>query len=400
MSVPWNHYFIKGCSQSGYRCRLTLICLTILTTHLLATSSSGIDSVTQQLKMDSNMLAPMGGDMQDHKMMVKERPIRGISPQQLAQLVANANTDDRLPQPPTHRVTNPQDKILVVYSGPTELVNRTEVFHPNSTATQRKKELYRVNFEYFLKYGVQCETQDTVLVVTEEVRQYYQARVDTMNRACQALDHSVVFVVRSPKCLDLETVRLVLKDDVVKNLDQYDYFIYVNSGVSGPSKNWATMPWTDAVLAPLDDRVKMTGLSLNCKGQPHIQSMMYAVDRLGLEAIQKSNAVFDCVKEPSPHAGMEEYMYIVNRYERGISNAVMDAGYGITSMMGPKVIVFKENRSLCVRRGDRWKAKFQKKDFGRLLDLSDTLFFKTSRFMSEATKREINFTLEANFPDG
>lgn len=392
--------------QQGYRWIILVVAIVgILTSRQLRSSGSLIKNIVTQPS--------------ETRGLDGERSPWTVRRERLALDVAFS--DPRLPKPPVNRVTKPEDKILVVYSGPTEVVNRAEVFHPKSTESQRKKELYRVNFEYFLQYGVQCETQDTVIVVTEDVRLQYQARIDVMNSECQTLDHSVILVSRKPECMDVESVRRVLMDGVVKNLEQYDYFICtcpnvkltlavsiycltlsfqdVNCGVSGPSKHWARLPWTDAVLAPLNDRVKMAGLSLNCAKGPHVQSMMYAVDRIGLQAIINSTAIFDCADKGLKAGSQEEYTYLIQRYELGLSKAIMNAGYGITSIMGPELVVFKKNKTFCseAHRGDRWIAKLQIEDYGRLLDLHETLFFKTSRFMSEATKREINFTLDANF---
>jgi hypothetical protein len=55
--------------------------------------------------------------------------------------------DTRLPQRPKRRVTNPTDKILVAYSGPTELVDRSTSV--KNYRREHLKELYRLNFEHF-----------------------------------------------------------------------------------------------------------------------------------------------------------------------------------------------------------------------------------------------------------
>lgn len=306
--------------------------------------------------------------------------------------------DPRLPKRPTKPATKPTDRVLVVYSGPTQVVNRTIVEHPSSNKFERKAELYRVNFEHFLKYGVQCKTQDTVLVVTKEVEVQYRARVDRMHAECQSkYKHQVILAIRNSTCLDLETVRRVFHDDIV-DIDSYDYFVYANCGTSGPARKWANLPWTDVFIDKLSDTVKMSGLTVNCRGPPHVQSMVYALDRVAIAIMKKSRAIFDCVKEP-PNLGIKEANQIINRYERGMSREIMNAGYGVASIIKP-IVLNTKSVSACRANDDyrdQWMTNQMNTDYGRLLDLEDTVFFKTSRIMSEATKKELNFTLEVNW---
>ena len=142
--------------------------------------------------------------------------------------------DPRLPQWPTQRATKPSDRVLVVYSGPTDLPPDPDLLKRGDRIELQKQELYRVNFEHFLRYGVQCRTQDTVLVVTEEVAPLYRERVDHMHRTCQEqFGNKVLLIVRTKnECYDLETVRRVMHDGVV-DIDAYDYFVYANCGTSG-----------------------------------------------------------------------------------------------------------------------------------------------------------------------
>jgi hypothetical protein len=99
--------------------------------------------------------------------------------------------------------------------------------------------------------------------------------------------HSVILAKRNSTCLDLGSVRLALYGEYVKDVSVYDYFVYLNCGVTGLSPKWAHLTWIDLFLSKLNDEMKMTGLSLNCWGNPHIQSMMYALDRTGLEIVMR-----------------------------------------------------------------------------------------------------------------
>lgn len=305
--------------------------------------------------------------------------------------------DARLPRKPSRPVTKPTDKVLVVYSGPTDLLNLTIINDSTVTSTpDRKTELYRRNFEHFLMYGVQCKTQDTVVVVTDSVERRYRSQINQLNRLCQSFGHFVRLAIRNNTCLDLDTVRLVLHDgkSIGVDIDSYDYFVYANCGTTGPSRKWADLPWTDVFIEKLNDNVKMSGLTINCGGPIHIQSMVYALDRTAINIIRQSRAIFDCIEEPLPDQKLSHY--IINRYERGMSREILSNNYGISPIINP--IVFMEgNKSECDKYGDtyrdQWMTDKMKKDFGRVLDLEDTVFFKTSRLISKKTAEEIKFPL-------
>jgi hypothetical protein len=149
----------------------------------------------------------------------------------------------------------------------------------------------------------------------------------------------------------MEAAHLTLSGGVpgLRELSTYDYFVFANCGVTGPAPPSArrTGPWTSHFTALLDERVKMTGLSMNCKlvDGVHVQSMMYAVDRVGLEIIAKSGAIFDCLEEPHKN----QLDYIVEMYEKKMGKAILDAGYALRPLIGGSdLIVTKSNVRDCV----------------------------------------------------
>jgi len=310
--------------------------------------------------------------------------------------------DARLPQRPKHRVTKSTDKILVVYSGPTHLPNREILNQPDGPSSphsrrrireEGRKELYRVNFEYFLTYGTQCQTQDTVIVVTKEVEEQYRERVHTIQQNCH--DHKVILAIRENKCFDLETVRRVMHDDdIAVDIDTYDYFVYVNCGVSGPSKQWADLPWTDVLIDKLNDHVKMSGLTLNCGArQPHVQSMVFALDRVALQFIKQSSAIFDCYKRLDNENKTD---YIVRNYEFKMGRLLLDQGYGLEGIIHSGAVNSSNKEEFLTddRYRDMWITSRMMKHFGRILSLEEAVFFKTSRLMSPEIAMELNY----NYP--
>ena len=248
--------------------------------------------------------------------------------------------------------------VLVVYAG------------PSTPRSNPKTELYIKNMEYFLHHGIDCTTQDTVIVVGDEYYLTYFPYIQTLHRNCQ--DESggstnVILVPRRQECYDMEAAYLAFITGGVPGLvadviTKYDYFFFVNCGVTGPpsTNTYANAntntnnnrpnnkpAWTSYFTTLLDERVKMTGLNLNCRqvDYVHIQSMMYAVDKVGLDLIIKSGAIFDCMQRPHNNT----LDYIVNNYEKKMGAAILNAGYGLRPYIGGKdMIVTKANVKDCV----------------------------------------------------
>ena len=306
------------------------------------------------------------------------------------------------------------DKILVVYSGPTELIDlQTE---PHKI---KKMELYRLNFEYFLRHGIHCQTQDTILVVTDVVAAKYQTHVDELHHRCQNdFGNFVRLVRRNNTCYDLESIRIALefagqgdRPAVMTNTTRskivasyYDYFVYLNCGVTGPSPHWSNRDWTSLFLQELRDGVKMTGLSINCMFQsfPHVQSMMYAMDRKGLQTVVDGGAIFDCTKRDG-FEGDAFMNNIIFQYEVKLSELILDAGYGISGLVQP-ISIFRHNFTECRNKHfsnetleDIWLTSRMNQNFGKVLSLDEVVFFKTSRILTPETAKLINFTLEVDW---
>lgn len=277
-------------------------------------------------------------------------------------------------------------KILVAYSGPTSM-DRTE----------GKNELYLRNLDFFLKHGVDCRYQDTVIALTESVEKVYHEQLVEMNEACGRTSsgrHQLYTLVRNKECHDLATVHTLFYNSTIET-DTYDYFVYINCGMTGPSPGMQPA-WVWPFIEPLNDRVKMSGLSVNCfrKNSPHVQSMAYALDRIGLAEVLRSGSIFDCRSLDISSEIM--FNKIVAKYEKGMSKAVLNAGYGLVSMIWPGV-VFWENRTNCTLV-DRWGEANLKVSFGgRLPYLNETIFFKSSRLLPKEIADVIGFSGEASW---
>ena len=316
----------------------------------------------------------------------------------------------------------PVDKILVVYSGPTDLMD-PNIKPGKISAKHKKMELYRLNFEFFLRHGIHCQTQDTLVVVTDVVKSKYQTQIDELHDKCHRnYGNYVRLISRNSTCLDMDSVRvaieytsqsdrpMVLTDarrtNDAKIAAYYDYFVYVNCGITGPSPLWTNRSWTSIYLRELRDGVKMTGLSINCHfpSSPHIQSMLYAMDKEGLQVVVDGGAIYDCTKRLD-HLGLDFESFrqsIIWGYEIRLSELILKAGYGISSVVRPTTL-FQHNVSQCLNKDDNkplddiWFGRPLIKCFGRIPSLDDVIFFKTSRWLTPATANLINYTLKVDW---
>jgi len=148
---------------------------------------------------------------------------------------------------------------------------------------------------------------------------------------CKDSPYSIEIALRVDKCYDMESMATFLRET---DTSKYDYFLYVNCGMVGPKMKDDGEHWTETFMSKLSDKVKLTGVSINMSFYPHVQSMSLATDRVGIDIIKKSNAVFDCGVMNHIEMTKEERWRIIDRYELGMSKAIHNAGYSIASLTG------------------------------------------------------------------
>lgn len=89
------------------------------------------------------------------------------------------------------------------------------------------------------------------------------------------------------------------------------------------------------------------------------KSMVYALDRVGLEIVMKSGAIFDCLSTDPPTSDF------INKYERKMGHAILDAGYALRPLIGGQdMIVNMSNIVDCIPCSDEDLTKNVTKAFG------------------------------------
>lgn len=105
---------------------------------------------------------------------------------------------------------------------------------------------------------------------------------------------NIKIIHRENNCYDLGAIGSILSANGHEIRKRYEKFVLMNSSVRGPFfPHWARMQgtcWSNLFLQPLTGLTKLVGITANCdKSYPrHIQSMLFAVDKFGLELIEKS----------------------------------------------------------------------------------------------------------------
>ena len=222
---------------------------------------------------------------------------------------------------------------VILYSGPTGLPS--------------DKQLYHDNFIYFLNHGLPCSYHSGALItptkviitLTEKSNGFYNDLISLKNTTCG----DIYTLVRQDRCYDMETVRLFLEHRHEFSLGYNYSLFYVNCGMLGPlpkvAKPLGLQPhWTEYFRAELNREVKLVSMIINCGGikthRAHVGSEIWATDSIGLQAIINSSAVYDCAQNSAKTSG-EMYLEIIDRYEIGLSKAVLDRGYEISAFLSP-----------------------------------------------------------------
>jgi hypothetical protein len=169
------------------------------------------------------------------------------------------------------------------------------------------------NLNFFLKHAMHSKA-DFLFIMNGE----YEASMPDLP--------NVRVIDRPNRCYDLGAYGEVLNANNAELVKQYKRFIMINASLRGPFfPSWAHNCWSDTYLAPISSRTKLVGMTHNCaynQGyRPHLQSMILATDRTGIEIILPKLKCFETMHDA------------VFEGETQISNWVKEAGYDVFAMM-------------------------------------------------------------------
>lgn len=152
-------------------------------------------------------------------------------------------------------------------------------------------------------------------------------------------------------------------------LKEYDYFIFINQTVIGPIfPVWfkGEQNWPDIFTSMIDDDTKLSGISIGYFPSPHIQSMFFCTDRIGLKILIDNN-IFDEFEK------MTKEEIIKNR-EVSMSQTIISHGYNIKCLLkADQNIDFRKN-PLPTHKDPWWHGHY----LGKTPHPYETLFTKTN----------------------
>lgn len=155
-------------------------------------------------------------------------------------------------------------------------------------------------------------------------------------------------------------------------IEQFDYFLLLNSSVTGPflPLYQDASHWPELFVAMLNDRVKLAGITINVyQGEPIVQSMLLATDRVGLHLLI-SNGIFSGNDQDA-----SKWDVIVRR-EVFSSKIILAAGLAVDCLA-----VSHSKRSMHLLRKDTSGDIFSSGRYavGHTLEPLEVCFFKTNR---------------------
>lgn len=167
------------------------------------------------------------------------------------------------------------------------------------------------------------------------------------------------------------------------DIDKYKYFIFMNDTVCGP---FVDRHWIRTFTEMLNSEVKLAGISINChtelyskyhnrKSVPHVQSMFWCTDRIGLEIVQEK--IFSL-------ENMDKEKTVIYK-ELGLSLAILNAGYNITCILPKYQVDYRlpENQFINSQNGAYGDPQYPGAYFGRSLHPLETIFAKANRHVND-----------------
>ncbi|KAJ0162261.1 hypothetical protein CTA2_4844 [Colletotrichum tanaceti] len=229
----------------------------------------------------------------------------------------------------------------------------------------------RENLKFFVNQGLH-DAADFIFILNGET-----------NSSRLIPDRKNIKVIsRNNTCFDLGAHGEVLrKDDLYK---KYQRFITMNASIRGPFlPHWAQSCWSDMYLRRITDEVKLVGMTANCWPRFHIQSMIWATDRVGIDLLLNppssslQSDLFGTENDPVGMSGCyNDYDHAVHA-EVGSTAAFLKLGYKVDVMME----VFQKSKNYIEECDSSADGDFlyQGRYFGSNIHPYETIFIKTNR---------------------
>ncbi|KAK8056533.1 hypothetical protein PG993_001760 [Apiospora rasikravindrae] len=224
----------------------------------------------------------------------------------------------------------------------------------------------RANLKYFLAQGLHGAA-DFIFIINGETD------------AADLIPHkpNIRVVRRNNTCFDLGAHGEVLrKNDLWK---KYKRFITLNASIRGPFvPRWSRSCWSDVYLG------RLVGMTVNCGPQYHIQSMIFATDRVGMELMlyppPGSSRPDDYGDENDMVAlqGCYAEMSKAIHGEVGTTGVIRNAGYEVEALMSAFTKSHRNYADECAEHPVA-DVLYDHQYYGSNLHPYETIFMKANR---------------------
>ena len=239
-----------------------------------------------------------------------------------------------------------------------------------------ESETARDNFKFFLEKGIHGEA-DFIFI--------FNGQTDAASLVPE--HHNIKIVQRENKCFDLGSMGEVLRKD---NLwKQYKRFITMNASIKGPflPRYASTACWTDIFLGRVTDTVKLVGTTVNCQASPHVQSMLWATDDIGMGILLDPTLAhsvpqaddWGAVHDPVGLSFCHETMAAAVHSELGSTRLITSQGYKVDVLMTAYELSAGDGVEEYCAKGQPEDILYDKKYYGTNIHPYETVFIKTNR---------------------
>lgn len=246
-------------------------------------------------------------------------------------------------------------------------------------AYYEKNEQYKENLLHFLKYGLN-KYSDFLFIINGKctVKIPYLSNVKIVTRANEGYDFGAW----------TEGVNFI-------NIDNYDYFIFLNTSVRGPYLKTKNKPWQYQFTDLITHDTKLVGTTINVctmnlyklkdlgfePPYTHVQSQMFAMDKECLNFIK--NKIF------VPHNPRHNFQDVIMMKEVAMSQYVLQNGWNINCLLPLyQNIDYRKVNSDFNHTSFAGDPSFKGAYFGKTYGTHDVIFIKTNRDVFEEEEEE------------
>jgi hypothetical protein len=250
--------------------------------------------------------------------------------------------------------------VLIIYIK----YNKKEGFDTNNKLCcfytyYEKDELYKNNFEYFLKNAI-LDKVDYYIIINGKSTVTINSKTN------------IKVLYRPNKGYDFGGYSYALK----KLNNVYDYYFFMNTSVRGP---YGVKDWTEPFIKLFNDDVKVVGTTINIYNvnntlKPHVQSMFFCIPR---EYLQYLNTIDFFNEDFINNYTMQE---VIDNKEVMLSTIALKHNWNINCLLdkykGLDYRIIEADINPTSTDGDPY---YKNGYFGKSIKKEEVIFFKNNR---------------------